>query len=182
MSDGIAQAVGVNISKDMLDVHLHPAGLARRFVNTPKGRRALIAWLAEVTVTRVAFEPTGADHHDFERHLAEAGLPLCKINPRQTGRFAGAIGRQAKTDVVDAAMLARLAAMIEPPIRPVIQRWARRDEGVARRSQGLGEGPHGRVLGTLVSDVGLPSWPATARPAPAPDSRAARPSTASRPR
>ena len=120
MSDSIAQSVGVDISKDTLDVHLHPAGSARRFANTPKGRRVLIAWLAEVTVTRLAFEPTGAYHHGFERQLAEAGLPLCKINPRQARRFAEAIGRQAKTDAVDAAMLARLAAMLEPPIRPVI--------------------------------------------------------------
>ena len=120
MSDSIAQSVGVDISKDTLDVHLHPAGLARRFANTPKGRRALIAWLTEVTVTRLAFEPTGAYHHGFERQLAEAGLPLCEINPRQARRFAEAIGRQAKTDAVDAARLARLAAMLEPPIRPVI--------------------------------------------------------------
>ena len=136
MSDSIAQSVGVDISKDTLDVHLHPAGSARRFANTPKGRRTLIAWLAEVTVTRLAFEPTGAYHHGFERQLAEAGLPLCKINPRQARRFAEAIGRQAKTDAVDAAMLARLAAMLEPPVRPVIS--VRLDEmkelHVARRA------------------------------------------------
>lgn len=120
MSDSIAQSVGVDISKDTLDVHLHPASLARRFANTQKGCCALIAWLAEVTVRRVAFEPTGAYHHGFERQLAEAGLPLCKINPRQARHFAEAIGRQAKTDAVDAAMLARLAALLEPPVRPVI--------------------------------------------------------------
>lgn len=120
MLDSIAQSVGVDISKDTLDAHLHPAGLARRFANTPKGRRALIGWLAEVAVARVAFEPTGAYHHGFERQLAEAGLPLCKVNPRQARRFAEAIGSQAKTDAVDAAMLARLAALLEPPVRPVI--------------------------------------------------------------
>lgn len=120
MSDSIAQSVGVDISKDTLDVHLHPAGLARRFANTRTGCRALIAWLADVMVRRVAFEPTGAYHHGFERQLAEAGLPLCKVNPRQARRFAEAIGRHAKTDAVDAAMLARLAALIEPPVRPVI--------------------------------------------------------------
>ena len=120
MSHSIAQSVGVDISKDTLDVHLHPAGLARRFANTARGCRALIAWLAEVTVMRLAFEPTGAYHRGFERQMAEAGFPLCKINPRQARRFAEAIGRQAKTDAVDAAMLARLAALLEPPIRPVI--------------------------------------------------------------
>ncbi len=117
MLDNIAQSVGVDISKDTLDVHLHPAGTARRFANKPKGWRALIEWLAKVTVTRLAFEPTGAYHHGFERQLAEAGLPICKVNPRQARRFAEAIGSQAKTDAVDAAMLARLAALLEPPVR-----------------------------------------------------------------
>jgi transposase len=97
MSENIAQSVGVDISKDTLDVHLHQDGSACRFANTPQGRRALIVWLAKVTVTRVAFEPTGAYHHDFERHLAQAGLPLCKVNPRQARRFAEAIGRQVKS-------------------------------------------------------------------------------------
>lgn len=120
MSDSLTQSLGVDISKDTLDAHLHPAGLARRFANTQKGCRALIAWLQAVTVVRVAFEPTGAYHHGFERQMAEAGLPLCKVNPRHARRFAEAIGRQAKTDAVDAAMLARLAALLEPPVRPVI--------------------------------------------------------------
>jgi transposase len=136
MSDSIAQSVGVDISKDTLDVHLHPAGQARRFANTAAGWRALIAWLAPISVTRVAFEPTGAYHHGFERRLAEAGLPLCKVNPRQARRFAEAIGRLAKTDAVDAAMLARMAALLEPPVRPPLS--ARLDEmkelHIARRA------------------------------------------------
>ena len=84
----------------------------------------------------MVFEPTGSYHHGFERQLADAGLPLCKVNPRQARRFAEAIGRHAKTDAVDAAMLARLAALLEPPVRPVIS--ARLDEmkelHVARRA------------------------------------------------
>jgi transposase len=136
MADSLAQSIGVDISKDTLDVHLHPAGVARRFGNSRKGRRALIAWLAEIPVARVVFEPTGSYHHGFERQLADAGLPLCKVNPRQARRFAEAIGRHAKTGAVDAAMLARLAALLEPPVRPVIS--ARLDEmkelHVARRA------------------------------------------------
>ena len=120
MLGSITQCVGVDISKDTLDVHLHPAGSARRFTNAPKGWREMIGWLADFEITRLAFEPTGPYHHGFERCLAKAGLPLCKVNPRQARRFAEAIGRQAKTDPVDAAMLARLAAAIEPPVRPVL--------------------------------------------------------------
>ena len=83
------------------------------------GMVALITWLEGLVVARVAFEPTGAYHHGFERRLAAAGLPLCKVNPRQACRFAEAIGCHAKTDAVDAAMLARFAALIEPPTVPV---------------------------------------------------------------
>jgi transposase len=120
MSNTIAQSVGVDISKATLDVHLHPAGLARRFANTRTGRSGLIAWLTPFTIARIVFEPTGPYHHAFERQLADAGLPLAKVNPRQARRFAEAVGRQAKTDTVDAAMLARLAALLEPPARPAL--------------------------------------------------------------
>lgn len=120
MSNTIAQSVGVDISKDTLDVHLHPVGLARRFANTRTGRSGLIAWLTPFTIARIVFEPTGPYHHAFERQLADAGLPLAKVNPRQARRFAEAVGRQAKTDAVDAAMLARLAALLEPPARPAL--------------------------------------------------------------
>ena len=120
MSDTIVQSVGVDISKDTLDVYLHPAGTARRFANTRRGRSGLIAWLAEFTIARIVFEPTGPYHHGFERQLAEARQPLAKVNPRQARRFAEAVGRHAKTDAVDAAMLARLAALLEPPVRPAV--------------------------------------------------------------
>jgi transposase len=120
MPSTIAQSVGVDIAKDTLEVHLHPAGRVRRFANDAKGWAALIAWLGGFGIARVAFEPSGAYHRAFERRLAEAGLPLVKVNPRQARRFAEAIGRHAKTDAVDAALLARFAALLEPPVRPVV--------------------------------------------------------------
>ena len=119
MPETLAQSAGVDIAKDALDVHLHPADTSRRFANDIRGWAALLAWLEDFTVARIAFEPTGAYHHGFERRLAAAGLPLVKVNPRQTRRFAEAIGRQAKTDAVDAAMLARFATLLEPPVRPM---------------------------------------------------------------
>jgi transposase len=136
MPSTIAQSVGVDIAKDPLEVHLHPAGKASRFANDAKGCAALIAWLKGLEVVRVAFEPTGAYHRAFERRLAEAGLPLVKVNPRQARRFAEAIGRHAKTDAVDAAMLARFAALLEPPVRPVVSVTldAMKELQVARRA------------------------------------------------
>jgi transposase len=120
MSSRLAQCVGVDISKDTLDVHLHPDGASRRFANDLKGFKSLIGWLGGFQVVRIVFEPTGAYHHGFERRMGEAGFALAKVNPRQARRFAEAIGRHAKTDAVDAAMLARFGALIEPPARPII--------------------------------------------------------------
>lgn len=117
----IAQTVGVDISKDMLDVHLHPDNLARRFTNSSKGFTALIDWLAQQgRAQRIIFEPTGAYHHAFERRLGQTGLPMIKVNPLQARRFAEAIGRRAKTDAVDAAMLARFGALGELQPRPLV--------------------------------------------------------------
>jgi transposase len=136
MSDILAQSVGVDIAKDTLEVHLHPAGKVGRFANDARGCAALIAWLKGFPIARIAFEPTGAYHHAFERCLAAAHLPLVKVNPRQARRFAEAIGRQAKTDAGDAAMLARFAALLEPPVRPVLSATldAMKELQVARRA------------------------------------------------
>jgi transposase len=69
-------------------------------------------------VERVVFEPTGPYHRAFERVLGAADLPYAKVNPRQARRFAEAIGSLAKTDRLDAAMLARMGAMLELQTRP----------------------------------------------------------------
>jgi hypothetical protein len=120
MKHTLAQNVGVDISKDFLDVATSPAGEAIRFANNAKGHRALIKRLAAFEVIRVVFEATGADHRRFERTLAEAGLPMVKVNPRQARCFAEASGQLAKTDRCDAAMLARMGAALELEPRPVV--------------------------------------------------------------
>src|SRR5580658_6150607 len=116
----LAQNVGVDISKDFLDVAFHPAGETNRFANDVKGIRALIKWLAPRPTARVVFEATGAYHRLLERTLAKAGLPGIKVNPRQARRFAEVIGKLAKTDRCDAAMLARMGAALELQARPIV--------------------------------------------------------------
>ena len=120
MDPSMAQTAGIDISKDRLDACLYPSNTARRFTNEASGFKALIAWLDEHHINRIIFEPTGAYHHALERRLALTGIPLVKINPLQARRFADAIGRRAKTDAVDAAMLARFGALAELQARPVI--------------------------------------------------------------
>lgn len=119
MTTTIAQNVGVDISKATLDVHFHPAGNARQFANDAHGIKALLGWLGEHNIARVVFEPTGPYHHRFERRLGAAGLPLAKVNPLQARRFAQAAGSHAKTDAIDAAMLARMGALLTPPVRQI---------------------------------------------------------------
>jgi transposase len=115
----IAQNVGVDISKATLDVHLHPAGIARQFTNDASGIKALLGWLGDRDIARIVFEPTGPYHHRLERRLGDAGLPLAKVNPLQARRFAQAAGAHAKTDAIDAAMLARMGALLTPPVRQI---------------------------------------------------------------
>lgn len=117
MSESIAQVAGVDICKDHLDVYLHPGGAEQRVSNDKTGHNQLLAWLKGVRVERIVFEATGPYHRLLERRLATAGLPFAKVNPRQARRFAEASGRLAKTDRVDAAMLARFGALIEPDTR-----------------------------------------------------------------
>jgi len=113
-----AVTIGIDVSKHHLDAHRHPDGGSRRFVNGPPGHAELIAWIAPLRPGRVVFEATGAYHRGLQKALAEAGLPFVKVNPKQARSFAGAIGRRAKTDAIDAAMLARFGAAAEPEVRP----------------------------------------------------------------
>ncbi|MBD9507113.1 IS110 family transposase [Ensifer sp. ENS10] len=110
-------SIGVDISKDHLDVHRLSDGVSRRFANDSRGHRTLIGWL-ERPGLRIVCEPTGPYHRDLEHRLAEAGFARVKVNPRQARRFAEATGRLAKTDRLDAAMLARMGALLELQARP----------------------------------------------------------------
>ena len=103
--------VGIDISKAHLDAYAAPAGRAARFSNDPAGFRKLIAWIGPQT-RRIAYEPTGPYHRDFEDALLKAGLPLFSINPYQVKSFARSRGQRAKTDAVDARTLATMADAI----------------------------------------------------------------------
>jgi transposase len=110
--------IGVDISKDHLDTHRVSDGSSRRFANDRAGHAAFIVWSGEPG-SRIVYEPTGPYHRAFEQRLADAGLALVKVNPRRARRFAEATGRLAKTDRLDAAMLARMGSLLELEARPV---------------------------------------------------------------
>ena len=110
--------IGVDISKDHLDAVRQSDGACRRFANDRTGHRAFIGWLGCADL-RIVYEPAGPYHRRFEQRLADAGYRLVKVNPRQARRFAEATGKPAKTDRLDAAMLARMGALLELEPRPV---------------------------------------------------------------
>ena len=102
---------GIDVGKSKLDAHILDSSLERQFDNTKPGRRALRNWLLKHGVTRAVFEPTGRYHRHLHQGLAEAGLETVLVNPLRSRRFAEAIGRLAKNDRVDAAMLARFGLL-----------------------------------------------------------------------
>ena len=110
--------IGIDISKDHLDAHRLTDGASARFANTPDGLKALSRWLGAETC-RVVYEATGRYHRDLEATLSRAGHGLVKVNPKRARRFAEAIGLEAKSDPIDAAMLARMGAALDlKPIEP----------------------------------------------------------------
>lgn len=106
-------AVGVDVSKASLDAHRFSTGESVRFANDRAGIEALARWTGE-SVHRVVYEATGRLHRDMEACLADR-LPLAQVNPHRARLFARATGRLAKTDKVDAQVLALMGATL--PLR-----------------------------------------------------------------
>lgn len=99
--------IGVDISKARLDVHRLSDGTAAQFGNDKAGFRAMRSWLEGHDIVQVVYEATGPYHRGFETALGTR-FPLIKVNPLQARRFAQARGARAKTDAVDARLLAEM--------------------------------------------------------------------------
>jgi transposase len=111
--------VGIDVSKDHLDVHLRPTGEAFRADRDEPGLAHLVARLVAVGPDRVLLEATGGYEAPVAAALAAAGLPVVVVNPRCVRRFAEATGHLAKTDALDAAVLAHFADAVRPEVRPL---------------------------------------------------------------
>src|ERR1700752_1560651 len=101
--------VGVDVSKDRLDVHVRPSGEAFVVSRDGKGLEELVERLGELLPALVAVEATGGFETIVAAAIAGAALPLAVINPAQIRHFAQAVGKRAKTDPVDAEVIARFA-------------------------------------------------------------------------
>lgn len=129
-------SVGVDVSLDTLDVHLMPTGGRLRVDYSAEGLERVITELVGVEVERVVLEATGRVEAYAASVLAAAGLPVVVVNPRQVRDFARASGRLAKTDTIDAEMIARFGEAIRPMVRPLPTETEQRlSELLARRRQ-----------------------------------------------
>lgn len=109
--------VGIDISKARLDVHVRPSGTSTSVPYDAAGITALIGQLTAVPPTRIVVEATGGLERPLLRALVDAALPVIVVNPRQVRDFAKATGQWAKTDALDAQVLARFAEVIQPALR-----------------------------------------------------------------
>ena len=111
--------VGIDVSKATLDVAVLPTGEAWTSPNDPDGIADLAARVAVLGPALVVLEATGRYEAACAAALATAGVPVAVVNPRQARDFAKATGRLAKTDALDAAVLARFAEAVRPEPRPL---------------------------------------------------------------
>lgn len=128
--------VGVDVSKDRLDVHVRPSGAAFAIARDGDGLEALVARLAELGPALIAMEATGGFETVVTAALSGAGLPVVVVNPAQVRSYAKAVGARAKTDPIDADVIARFAEATKPAVRPVPDEETQRlADLVARRRQ-----------------------------------------------
>ncbi|WFU28865.1 transposase [Bradyrhizobium sp. CB1717] len=128
--------IGIDVSKDRLDVHLRPSGEAFAVARDGKGLEDLVARLQACSPTLIAVEATGGFETIVAAALAGAQLPLVVVNPAQIRHFAQAVGQRAKTDPIDAAVIARFVEAVKPTPRAMPDQEARLlAELVSRRRQ-----------------------------------------------
>jgi transposase len=128
--------VGVDVSKDRLDVHVLPDGESFVVARDGKGLAELVERLSALQPERIAVEATGGFETVVAAALAGASLPLVIVNPAQARHFAQALGRRAKTDPIDAEMIARFVEATKPDLRPLADEATRLlADLVARRRQ-----------------------------------------------
>jgi transposase len=127
---------GIDVSKEYLDVAMRPSGEKLRVAQDEAGVADLVARLVAAKPELIVLEATGALHADVVAALALAKLPVAVVNPRQVREFAKASGRLAKTDALDAAVLAHFGEAMRPEPRPLPdEQTAELDAMVTRRRQ-----------------------------------------------
>lgn len=129
--------VGIDVSKAMLEVAIRPNGERISLPNDESGHQALIERLRGVRPQRIVLEPTGGFELAIVQALVVADLPVVVVNARQMRQFAQAVGRLAKTDRIDADVIAHFAEAIQPQIRELPGEDQRQLEALITRRRQL---------------------------------------------
>jgi transposase len=111
--------VGVDVSKQRLDVAVRPGDESWSQQNSQAGIKTLTRRLKKLSPQRIVLEATGGYEYELALRLSKAGLPVAVVNPRQVRDFARAVGKLAKTDPIDAKILSHFAEAVKPTCRPV---------------------------------------------------------------
>lgn len=120
MSESVVEKfVGIDVSKGRLDLCIEPAAESLRVAHDETGIAQVVERLKELAPSLIVMEATGGLEVQLASALAGQGLPVTVINPRQARDFAKATGQLAKTDAVDAAVLAAFARAVRPAVRPI---------------------------------------------------------------
>jgi transposase len=128
--------IGIDVSKNELDVSARPNGDTGQFENSAAGIRRMLVWIGKRSPVLVVLEATGGYERAAAGTLMEAHVPVSVVNPRQVRDFAKATGRLAKTDALDAGVLAHFAEAIRPaPMKPIDPSTRRLTDLVCRRRQ-----------------------------------------------
>ena len=114
MPNAKEHVVGIDIAKDWFDVAVLGEKCTRQFANTKKGIRELVRWMSPLQPKLIVVEATGGYEEALVLTLFEAGLPVALVSPQRVRQYARAIGRLAKTDQIDAQILAEYGKNIQP--------------------------------------------------------------------
>lgn len=131
--------IGIDVSKDCLDVALRPQGEVFQVANSEKGITHLVQRLLAGPPALVVMEATGGLEVLSAAMLSAAGLAVAVVNPRQVRDFAKATGQLAKSDKIDALVLAHFAEAIRPQVRAMADEQTRELNGLVTRRQQLVE-------------------------------------------
>jgi transposase len=129
--------VGIDVSKNHLDIAIRPTGERFQVKNNEAGVAELLERLKKLSAQRIVLEPTGGYELELVQTLARAQQPVVVVNARQIRQFAQATGRLAKTDKLDADVLAHFAEAIQPEIRPLADDAHRELEALVTRRRQL---------------------------------------------
>ena len=131
--------MGVDVSGKSLDVHVLPQGRSGKFTNDPAGIGELIGLARELDVGLIVMEATGGLETALTVECGLRGMPAVVMNPRQIRDFARSTGRLAKTDALDAQVIARFATAVRPEVRPLPDAQASRLKALVTRRQQIVE-------------------------------------------